>query len=756
MIREAAIEKRTLKQLDKTHDIVIVGGGMTGTVAALTAARESSRVALIQDRPVLGGNGSSEVRLWILGATSHMGNNNRWAREGGIVDEILMENVYKNKEGNPVIFDTILIDKILAEQNIDLYLNTSVFSVIKEGSRIAEVVGFNSQNSTLYNFKAKMFIDASGDGIVAYQSGVPFRVGAENSAEFGEGLAPDIEDYGELLGHTLFFYSKKTEEAVNYTAPDFALKDISQIPRVKNVKVGEDGCKLWWFEYGGRKDTVHDTEEIKMELWKVAYGVWDHIKNSGDYEGAENYTLEWVGLIPGKRESRRFEGHYMLKQQDVVEQVSFKDAVSFGGWAIDLHPADGVYSSKPGCNQWHSKGVFSIPYRCYVPQGIDNLYLSGRGISASHIAFGSTRVMATCGHGGQAVGMAAHLCLQGNNKPADLIDDSVLLTQLQQKLLAIGHYIPELSLDPNTLLQDVSIESSSELALQQLKPNGDTQLLDFSAAQMIPVKGTLPDFTIKVFAQEQTTLTTEIRVSSKRQNHTPDVTLKQQEHQLTKGENVITIAADQLEAESYVFYTFLKNDLVSLPSSDTRITGILTVYNKINPAVSNFGKQEAPENSGVESFEFWCPIRRPGGHNFAFSLSQPIESFGPQNITNGKLRPISAPNAWVADPEDKTPAIRLRWPKEVTINKLDLFFDNDYDHPAESVQMGHPESIMPFCVREAEIWECGERLVSTITNNAATHRTIVFDEPLKTNSILIKLKHPSPSVPAALFNISCS
>ena len=189
--------------------------------------------------------------------------------------------------------------------------------------------------------------------------------------------------------------------------PSYALDDITKIPRYRSFNSKESGCRLWWIEYGVRLDTVHDTEKIKWELWKVVYGVWNYIKNSGEFPDAENLTLEWVGHIPGKRESRRFEGPYMLTQQDIVEQHSFYDAVSFGGWSIDLHPADGIFSEKPGCNQWHSRGVFQIPYRCMYSRNLTNLFLAGRIISASHVAFGSTRVIGTCSNSAQAVGYRA-------------------------------------------------------------------------------------------------------------------------------------------------------------------------------------------------------------------------------------------------------------------------------------------------------------------------------------------------------------
>lgn len=177
-------------------------------------------------------------------------------------------------------------------------------------------------------------------------------------------IAPSKE-YGELLGHSLYFYSKDTGRPVRFVPPRFALKDITAIPRYRDIRAVDSGCRFWWFEYGGRLDTVHQTEDIKWELWKVAYGVWNYIKNSGRFPEAETRTLEWVGAIPGKRESRRFEGDYILTQQDIVCQRTYPDAVSVGGWAIDLHPGDGVYSELPSCTQWHSKGVYQIPYRCF-------------------------------------------------------------------------------------------------------------------------------------------------------------------------------------------------------------------------------------------------------------------------------------------------------------------------------------------------------------------------------------------------------
>jgi hypothetical protein len=297
---------RPLRQETIETDLAVVGGGLAGTCAAIQAARAGIKVLLVQDRPVLGGNSSSEVRLWALGATSHMANNNRWSREGGLVDELLVENTYRNPEGNSIFWDALLLEKVHDEPNITLLLNTSVDQVDKkEASLIKSISAYCAQNETRYTIHAPLFCDASGDGVVGFQAGAAFRMGAEEPDEFGEGFAPD-QSYGQLLGHTIYFYSKDLGRPVNYVAPSFALKDITKIPRFKEIKAHHTGCNFWWIEYGGRRDTIHETEEIKHELWSIVYGIWDYIKNSGQFPEAKNLTLEWVGTIPGKARKSAF------------------------------------------------------------------------------------------------------------------------------------------------------------------------------------------------------------------------------------------------------------------------------------------------------------------------------------------------------------------------------------------------------------------------------------------------------------------
>jgi hypothetical protein len=750
-------EKRALKNEVIQADLVITGGGMAGTCSAITAARAGIQVVLIQDRPVLGGNASSEIRLWILGATSHMGNNNRWAREGGVIDEILTENLYRNREGNPLILDTILLEKVTREENIRLLLNTAVYDLEKDGPGIIRsVIAFCSQNSTRYELIAPLFMDASGDGIVGFLAGAAFRMGAEDPGEFNEGLAPD-SSYGELLGHTLYFYSKDVGQPVKYIPPSFALKEYDRIPKIRSVKVSDQGAYFWWVEYGGRFDTVHQSEEIKWELWKIVYGIWDYIKNSGNYPEAETYTLEWVGTIPGKRESRRFEGDYMLSQPDLVEQRQHEDAVAFGGWAMDLHPADGVYSDQPSCNQFHTKGIYQIPYRCYYSKNIRNLFLAGRIISCTHVAFGSTRVMATCAIGGQAAGMAAALCAKMGLMPSDLMQGSHL-DNLQRALNLSGQSIPHIPLqDEKNLMGTARVQATSTCILREIPADGPWLSLEKAACQMIPV----PDnnqvhITILVKATEPTLFKVDLRIAGKPGNYTPDIIRDTQVNNLEAGEQEITYTFSKGRVrDQYAFICFPVNKAVQIKCSNMRYTGILSLYNKFNYAVSNFGKQEAPKGSGIESFEFWTPEKRPEGHNIAMSFYPAVELARVDNIRNGFTRPGRISNAWIADPTDALPTVFLYWKQKVSIGRIILFFDPDYDHPMESVLMGHPEDRVPFVVRNYKIEDGQGRLLHQAHGNYLGRNEILLEDPTLTDRIVITLEHPADNCPAAIFEVCC-
>jgi hypothetical protein len=739
-------------------DLCVVGGGLAGTCAAITAARAGIRVVLIQDRPVLGGNASSEVRLWTLGATSHMGNNNRWAREGGLVNELLTENLFRNPEGNALLFDALLLEKATAEPNLTLLLNTAVFSAEKKNeSSIASVTAFNSQNSTLYEISALLFLDASGDGILGFLSGAAFRIGQESREEFGELYAPE-KPSAHLLGHSLYFMSKNTGRPTKFIPPSNALgmEAVRQIRRYRGFDSKSQACNFWWMEYGGHLDTIHQSEEIKQELWRVVYGVWNYIKNSGEFPEAETMTLEWIGHIPGKRESRRFEGDYMLIQQDLIEQREHADAVSYGGWAIDHHPVEGLFSKQSGCTQWHSKGVFQIPYRTLYSRNIENLFLGGRIISASHIAFGSTRVMATCAHSAQAVGIAAAQCIRHGLNPRDLTAPE-RMKKLQQELIREGQYIPGVKAeDPANLAASATVSASSTCQLNRLISNNQIQPLSEAMAIMLPVQsGPLPEITFILDSAEPTDLLAELRISSKPDNHTPDATLESIRIPVGKGngQKVTLRFNTPVDQPRYVFICLMPTPAIAVHLSDERRTGILTIFQKFDRRVAKTPRQEPPPGTGIDTFEFWIPQRRPGGKNPAVEIKPPLNCFRAENISNGWNRPVSQPNAWVADPDDKNPSLTLTWKKPQTISRIDLFFDGDYDHPMETVLWGHPEREVPFCVKHYRILADNGKILAEVHDNHQAQNTIRLEQPVITKRLRIEGLSTGTPIPPSVFAI---
>lgn len=754
-------DKRTVRTLCLDVEVAVIGGGLAGVCAAISAARKGAKVCLVNDRPVLGGNASSEIRVWALGATAHMGNNNRFSREGGIIDEILTENMYRNREGNPILFDMLLIDKVLAEKNIELILNTSVFEVeLAEGespNHIKSVTGFCASSETRYVINAEIFIDSTGDGIVSHLAGASYSMGAEDRDAYDEKFAPDPQKYGEVMGDTIFFYMKDTGKPVKYIAPDFALKDVDkQISKLSNVdyfNTRHHGCKYWWLEWGGRLDTVHDTEIIKRELWKVVYGIWDYIKNSGRFPEMETYTLEWAGMIPGKRESRRIKGLYTLTQNDIVGQREFVDAVSYGGWAIDLHPADGVYADGAACNQWHSKGVYQIPYRCFIGDDVDNLFFAGRIISATHVANGSTRVMCTSAHGGAVVGTAAALCVRNSLMPADYCAEDRIV-ELRLALEESGHFVPGcMDEDKTNLLHSATLVPSSILAFSGFAPTSFKKL-EYPIGLMFPVRGRIPAFAVSVSSDEPAEVKLELRKSGKIQNYTPDQTLDSKVFNVKAGEQKLRVEFDSvIENEQYVMVSISSDKKISVGVSDRVLTSVVTVLNQQNRAVSNLGKQVSDGTDGFESFEFWCPERRPQAANLALEFENSMNVFSVEKMKNACKRPYISSNAWVADPLDSAPAMQLRWDTVRTIQEITLFFDADFDHAMEPIQFQHPENVVPQCVRSVIVSDAdGNILYSTGDNHSAVCR-IVLDEPVMTDALNVSLRH-TEYAPASMFHIT--
>lgn len=444
-----------------SYDVAVIGAGMAGISAAVSAARNGAKTVLVQDRPVLGGNASSEMRVTVNGVQS-LTNKHRVERETGIVEELLIENwVYNPQESYPV-WDHVLYNYVVREPNLTLMLNTQAVDVEMRGDSIKTAVCWQGTTETKFHVSAKQFIDCSGDGLLAAQAGAEYRTGRESKYEFDESYAPEKAD-GWMMGECIMMVTKDMGRPIPFKAPDYAIPFNADVAfkdkhrRIKQVKEG-----FWWVEIGDDFDNIAVREDVRHKLMAYFYGVWDHIKNSGDFPEAENIALDWVGSIPGRRESRRFMGDYILNQKDLVDNRHFDDAVAFGGWSLDEHNPGGIEDLTQPASYFHTrfKEVYQVPYRSLYSKNISNLSMSGRNVSVTHMALSSTRIIGTCSMMGQATGTAAAMCAQKGVNPRDIAKSHI--KELQQQLLRDDSYIPKHpAMDEKDLARMAKLSASS-------------------------------------------------------------------------------------------------------------------------------------------------------------------------------------------------------------------------------------------------------------------------------------------------------
>lgn len=427
-------------------EVLVAGGGPAGVGCALAAARLGAKVILCQDRPVLGGNASSEIRMHIVGATGLRGGValETELREGGLIEEIRLDLAVHNPQRSPSMMDLILYDKCRREPNLTLLLNTCVDGAEVVDGRIRAAWATRASTEDRFRIEAKIFVDCTGDGRLGLEAGAPFRHGREGKDEFGEKLAQPQADR-RTLGSTILFQARRHDRPMPYVAPPWVRKFRPEEFRLRPF--GKPGSDLgleygyWWAEWGGCLDTIKDNERIRDELLAIVLGIWNHIKNESQLD-ASHWALEWFGFIPGKRESRRFVGQHVLTEGDVFRSRAFPDAIAYGGWPVDTHPPEGVDAPElPPCEQHHLPWLYDIPLRACVSAGPANLMFAGRNLSATHIAFASTRVMATCAAIGQGVGTAAALALRAGVCPAEIASDGKLMQAIQQRLLRDDSYL---------------------------------------------------------------------------------------------------------------------------------------------------------------------------------------------------------------------------------------------------------------------------------------------------------------------------
>jgi hypothetical protein len=452
-----------------TTEVLVAGGGISGVVCALSAARNGARVILCQDRPVLGGNASSEIRMHMVGANTMRPCQDLALepRESGIVEEIRLANAVRNAQRSPSMFDFILYEKCRAEPNLTLMLNTTIKGATVVNQLITQVEAWRLSTEDRFEITAQVFVDCTGDSILAAAAGAAYLEGREGKAQFGESLAQSEPDH-KRLGSTLLFMARKHDRPMPFTAPVWARKFCEDDLRLRPHATGDVDYGLeygfWWIEWGGDLDTIRDNEKVRDELLAIVMGIWDHIKNSGEHH-ADHWALDWFGAVPGKRESRRLIGRHILTETDVLKSVKHPDAIAYGGWPIDLHPPEGVdRPGEPPCVQHPVPWIYDIPLGCCIARDLDNLMFAGRNLSATHVAFASTRVMATCGVVGEGVGMTAALAIKSKITPGVLHADPVMVQKVQQRLLAQDVFLIGQSLHDNAdLAVHATITASSEL-----------------------------------------------------------------------------------------------------------------------------------------------------------------------------------------------------------------------------------------------------------------------------------------------------
>ncbi len=392
-------------------DLVVVGGGVAGTTTAISAARLGLKVALIQDRPVLGGNNSSEVRVHLGGRIKL----DLFPALGDVVKEIGPSRGGNAQPGD-YYEDEKKMEIVMAEENISLFTNFRAFGVKTKESRITEVHAKNIESSEELSFSAPLFADCTGDGTIGVLAGADYRMGRESKAEFGEPTAPEKAD-DLTMGASVQWYSAEENRPIDFPVFQYGVEFNEK--NMEKVTMGE-----WTWETGMNFNQITEFERIRDYGLMVIYSNWSYLKNfSSVKENYKNRRLDWVAYLSGKRESRRLLGDFILKEQDLTDHIVYPDASAPTTWSIDLHYPDPKNTEHFPGMEFKSIAVhknihqYPIPYRCFYSRNVENLFMAGRNISVTHVALGTTRLMRTTGMMGEVVGMAAYIATKHKINP---------------------------------------------------------------------------------------------------------------------------------------------------------------------------------------------------------------------------------------------------------------------------------------------------------------------------------------------------
>ncbi|WP_231581382.1 FAD-dependent oxidoreductase [Domibacillus enclensis] len=766
-------------------DVVVCGGGLAGFCAAVAAARNGSKTAIVQDRPVFGGNSSSEVRVTTHGSAAF----HSYARETGIISELLIEERARNHEEinengwTNSVWDMTMYDMAMSTPNLEVFLNTTVQKVNKLNERTVDSIVCHILNAEVeLTLQGKVFIDCTGDGIVADQAGCEWRIGEESYDEFKEPHAPK-EASMNVMGSSLHFKAIDMGKPVPYEAPDWInhYEDASFFYK-HGRPLETTGFKendryrggYWWIEIGIPWDTIHENEDIRHELTRHTLGVWDWIKNKDPElkEIAKNYALEWIGQVPGKRESRRIMGRYLMTEHDPLTKKDFKDEVAFGGWNVDLHTPGGLLapSSEPAAMEGYKVvsdfqrktlcGPYAIPLNMMISKDVDNLMMAGRNVSATHAALGTVRVMGTTAIMGQGVGTAAAIAINQGLTLPEVADQQIDI--IKQQLLRDGCFLLNTkNNDPKDLALKAKIKGSSEASCTGVGPNtigvhkglmfwktqhqtAKSDKLTERRGQWIAV-GTKPIDKVGVYL---TNNSNEVQHVVSKILKVDDIWDYSYEGSKELAETTLEIAPGESQ---WVQWEVNLNQSNGLPNN-----GYIRLDLLKNDDVEwhRAGKIEPGQVCG---FDIGDRMRRyDHGISMSYSVSPAQNCYSPENIISGYTRPYRHTNLWRSDENSlEVPWIELSWDVAVNISQVELTFPGNILREYHAYESFYRDS---QCAKDysVEAMIDGEwKELFKVQGNYQRQRKHQLKENIQTDRLRLTIHstHGDPS--AAVYELRC-
>lgn len=744
-----------MKTVEHNYDFVVIGAGLAGICAAVTAARQGAKTALVQDRPVLGGNASTEIRVPAVGATQC---NFAYSRETGLIEELFLNNLQRNPTWCPEGWNLELESLVRNEPNLDLFLNCAVCDVATQSSThagapdnnaVSSIKAYCSLAETWHVFYASYFADCSGDGVVGAQAGAAFRLGVEARSEFNEPMCPE-EPNSETMGMSLHLHARNANRPIPFVKPSWVNQELTLDDfgpyRPVNEHFFPDTGGFWWLEWGGELDTVHDTMTIKDEVQRITLAVWDYLKNRSPLaEKLVTYELDWMGAVPGKRESRRFEGDHILTMGDIDEQADFEDAVAYGGWGFDHHPPRGFHDKINPSTHQYLRGPHNVPLRSLYSRNISNLFFAGRNISATHYALSSTRVMLTCAQLGEAVGMAAaHAVKIGCN--ANELIASQRIAAIKNDLLKADHHIHALDVAlPNDIAPTAHVSASSQFTDENLSQSWGTESLEEARMQLLTIlTDSVTNIDVLLDASEATELSYSFMQGPANGSTYPDKELKAGKVMVKAGEHQwISIPINcNIAQQGWHFLILHDNASVRLHVVESP-PGQLRYYPRPEDPIRpnpfskwtlrslQIGQQKSADADGAK---VKAPVWNDYAYNYqkisnflGFSFAcrvlpqQPI--YEPKMVVNKYSRPTNSPNLWVsAKTSFKSPEwVNLKWDSSHDIEGVQVIFDSSLQFHFGQSWQGYAVNAIPTIIKDyqitAQLADGSEVVVADVTNN---------------------------------------